>query len=396
MKKMYAICAGVLVSLSLLVSLPAFGGGGVFRAVDDKMVLRIVGPTEAEISMDGENYVCSYTEQGGEIRAVLEIHGTKKALYFNRVEVGLKDRDGVTLYDSAHYDTVMRKVSAERRQKDLNKRLLKATDENNFSDAVAAVKAGADINTSNSNGAKAIHFAAACGNPDLVRFLLEHGATPNIRTVSGDTPLYFAATGTRRGLRANRKTAGYDKTLKILIENGANLDAQNRNSVTPLMKAMFKKYREGIRILVEAGANRTIKTYNGKTVWDYGPHAWLRTSKEAARYKKVRTETKQVGTCKDVKRTTGRAIRGGVIVTDVSVKPTTYGQFGGKGVPVYFMDLSGPPKKEPYPNAMWGWNGFKVKLSAHSNIVFRSESARDECYDIIIKAYQECVEKFKE
>ena len=29
MKKMSAICAGVLVSLSLLVSLPAFGGGGI-------------------------------------------------------------------------------------------------------------------------------------------------------------------------------------------------------------------------------------------------------------------------------------------------------------------------------------------------------------------------------
>jgi len=29
MKKMYAICAGVLMSLSLLVSLPAFGEGGI-------------------------------------------------------------------------------------------------------------------------------------------------------------------------------------------------------------------------------------------------------------------------------------------------------------------------------------------------------------------------------
>lgn len=43
MKKMCAICAGVLVSLSLLVSLPAFGGGGINVEDGKPAIVKVFG-----------------------------------------------------------------------------------------------------------------------------------------------------------------------------------------------------------------------------------------------------------------------------------------------------------------------------------------------------------------
>lgn len=43
MKKMSAICAGVLVSLSLLVSLPAFGGGGINVEDGKPAIIKVFG-----------------------------------------------------------------------------------------------------------------------------------------------------------------------------------------------------------------------------------------------------------------------------------------------------------------------------------------------------------------
>ena len=52
--------------------------------------------------------------------------------------------------------------------------------------------AGADVNHLDHKGASALHAASACGMPDCVVLLLEHGATPDLPNAAGVTPLMLA------------------------------------------------------------------------------------------------------------------------------------------------------------------------------------------------------------
>ena len=54
------------------------------------------------------------------------------------------------------------------------------------------IKKGAEVNASGSTGSTALHKAAAAGDLDLVRLLLENGADPMRQDDAGNTPLDFA------------------------------------------------------------------------------------------------------------------------------------------------------------------------------------------------------------
>ena len=58
--------------------------------------------------------------------------------------------------------------------------------------AEALLQCGANINTTESNGATALHGAAFHGNIDVAKVLLEHGAEPLLTDSYGNTPLSLA------------------------------------------------------------------------------------------------------------------------------------------------------------------------------------------------------------
>jgi ankyrin repeat protein len=76
------------------------------------------------------------------------------------------------------------------------------------------VSGGGDVNGSRSQGfskwhrsVKPLHHAARAGDTEVVRFLLEHGANPQLRTASGHTALDMAANAAVRRLLADANEA---------------------------------------------------------------------------------------------------------------------------------------------------------------------------------------------
>lgn len=66
------------------------------------------------------------------------------------------------------------------------------------------------------SGLTPLHVASFMGCMNIVIYLLQHNANPDIPTVRGETPLHLAA-------RANQTDI-----IRILLRNGAQVDAKAR------------------------------------------------------------------------------------------------------------------------------------------------------------------------
>jgi len=94
-------------------------------------------------------------------------------------------------------------------------------------------------------GRSALHYAAADGNLDEVRRLVETGMDVSLPDNKAWTPLHFAA------------QSGKPDVARYLIEAGAIVDALDEHGNTPLFRATFESKGNGEMILVfrRAGAN---------------------------------------------------------------------------------------------------------------------------------------------
>ena len=119
--------------------------------------------------------------------------------------------------------------------------------------------AGADPNTRDVSGKTPLHVAVLWGNAETVRTLLDAGADPNARDVSGRTTLHDAMV---------RGNAG---TVTALLEAVPNLEARTADSATSLY---FAPNIGTVTALLEAGANLEARTADGATplhfAWNAG------------------------------------------------------------------------------------------------------------------------------
>lgn len=106
------------------------------------------------------------------------------------------------------------------------------------------LKHGADPNRADPSGATALMWAA----PDVekVRLLVARGANVNARSDTERTPLLAAA--------AFPRTAG---VLRLLVDRGADIRAQDRSGTTALALAVRSADIEVVRFLVERGLDPT-------------------------------------------------------------------------------------------------------------------------------------------
>ena len=90
----------------------------------------------------------------------------------------------------------------------------------------ALIERGADINNSKP-GETALHSAIAERHPDIARLLIMNGANVNAQNRSGRTPLHFVARILPDG-----------KLAELLIARGADINAKDKEGETPVAAAI--------------------------------------------------------------------------------------------------------------------------------------------------------------
>jgi ankyrin repeat protein len=99
---------------------------------------------------------------------------------------------------------------------------------------------------------EALFDAVENGQPDLVRDLVRHGADVDMRGILGKNTAYPSKEWTPL-LVASYK--GYTKIATILLENGADIHAQNSGTRTPLHLASERGFIEIAKLLIAKGAD---------------------------------------------------------------------------------------------------------------------------------------------
>jgi ankyrin repeat protein len=120
---------------------------------------------------------------------------------------------------------------------------------------------GADVDVRGYNGRNPLHAAASSGNFEVVRILIEYDpAYINARDEDEWTPLFWASEG------HNFKDGSVPR---LLLEHGADINAQSQSGRTPLHVASDNGALEVVCLLLERGADVEAKSNVGKTALQY-------------------------------------------------------------------------------------------------------------------------------
>ena len=126
--------------------------------------------------------------------------------------------------------------------------------------ALIAAK-GLKVEERNAKDESALMLAALRGNLPAARALIQLDADVN---KTGWAPLHYAASGTTQDAKA---------MVALLLEENAYIDAASPNGTTPLMMAVRYGPGEVARLLVDEGADPTLKNELGLTALDFARQA---------------------------------------------------------------------------------------------------------------------------
>lgn len=115
------------------------------------------------------------------------------------------------------------------------------------------------INTHDpSSGEGALHIVVKRGDTTYLRYLLQHGADPNIRDKAGTTPLMLAVSDSE------------EPCVAILIKANADVNLANDSGETPLIRAVQLRNIQLVRELLDAHADPDqVDHIAGKSARDY-------------------------------------------------------------------------------------------------------------------------------
>lgn len=100
------------------------------------------------------------------------------------------------------------------------------------------------VEVSNPSNESALMMAAINNQLEVATVLIERGAEVNRK---GWTPLHYAA------------TRGHIAMMRLLLENSAYIDAESPNGTTPLMMAAYYAPPLAVKLLLEEGADPTLR-----------------------------------------------------------------------------------------------------------------------------------------
>jgi len=166
-------------------------------------------------------------------------------------------------------------------------RLIEAVKRRDPKTFAALMRAKADVNAAQPDGATALAWAVHLGERSMAEALLAAGATVNSADEYGETPVTLAAAngdavllprllaagGNARGARWNGETAlmiaagaGSLDAVRLLVRHGADVNAaEPRGRQTALMWAAAEGHNDVVAGLVEMGANVNAATRTGFT-----------------------------------------------------------------------------------------------------------------------------------
>lgn len=217
-------------------------------ASDIDRISFLVGKGANVNKLDSEGYAPLHTAARNENAAVID------ALVAGKADVNLKDRDGYTALQHAILRNSPAAIEAlARHGADLEARtptgvtpLALAILESKYKAAIALVNAGADIET-------------ADGQAKLTPLMLIAG--------SEDRELTLGA-GVRPIEKANPSDPGPLEVARAMIAKGAKVNDVSASGVTALLLAAAHNNTPIVGLLVQSGADQTLKTPRGETAAD--------------------------------------------------------------------------------------------------------------------------------
>ena len=179
-----------------------------------------------------------------------------KALIDNGALVNLRADDGFNaLMEAVRTDNIkMAKLLIEHdsdiniKNKDGKNMIMIACENGNEEIFNLLLENNADINEKSSWGASALIYASEKGNINIMQYLIDNGIDVNGKAdENGDTPLLWAVTGQNP----------YEAS-KLLIENGADVNATNNSGVAPAT-ILAGSVPEVVKLLKDNGADLDTK-----------------------------------------------------------------------------------------------------------------------------------------
>ena len=122
----------------------------------------------------------------------------------------------------------------------------------------ARITSSVDVNQVNDHGRALIHLAAVYGTPESLLFLIDAGAYISTRNNFGQTALHLAVDG------------GSAENIRALLRNGADVNASDKFQISPLHKAVSlgasgSTKGDNVALLLSAGAEVNAKNEQGET-----------------------------------------------------------------------------------------------------------------------------------
>lgn len=121
---------------------------------------------------------------------------------------------------------------------------------------VLLIEKGADVNAKGKDNDTPLLRAALAHEPREVWLLISKGANVNALNASRNTPLHYSSDGCA-------------KSVKHLIDSHADVTMQNMYGLTPLHKSSIMGYQDIADMLLSNGANINARDKNNKTPLDY-------------------------------------------------------------------------------------------------------------------------------
>lgn len=140
--------------------------------------------------------------------------------------------------------------------------LFLAVENGNVEIAELLLRFGARVNARNLSRQTPLMMLDDDASAELVDLLVKYGARPNLIDNKGNTALILAT-------ESNPDVS----IVKALLNAGADVDHQNQDGDTALIKAAGNDNLEAVRALIQAGADLNLENSEGETAWDLASDA---------------------------------------------------------------------------------------------------------------------------